>query len=90
MLRVGADATAGKNHIRADPFQYIYIMGLILFASTVIITINNLKEQVIYWVFFPGTIGGIGIILLGLFLVKYLKKVEERKKMATIIKKLLK
>ena len=75
-------------------FSYLYssvisILGLILFTATVIITVNNLNDRVVYWVFFPGSIGGIGIILLGIFLLKYLNKVEEKKKMATIIKKLL-
>ena len=83
------------NEIKVSPaFSYLYsgiisIIGLILFAAAVIITVNNLNERVIYWVFFPGVIGGIGTILLGMFLLKYLKKVEEKKKMATIIKKLL-
>ena len=75
-------------------FSYLYssvisIIGLILFTATVIITLNNLNDRVVYWVFFPGSVGGIGIILMGIFLLKYLKKVEEKKKMATIIKKLL-
>ncbi|MFQ5708452.1 MAG: hypothetical protein ACE5HO_13425 [bacterium] len=67
----------------------ISILGLILFLGAVIITLNNLNDRVVYWVFLPGSIGGIGIVLLGIFLLKYLKKVQEKKKLATIIKKLL-
>jgi hypothetical protein len=75
-------------------FSYFYssvkaILGLILFISAVIITLNNLNDKVVYWVLFPGLIGGIGTILLGIFLLKNLKKVDEKKKLAIIIKKLL-
>jgi pheromone shutdown protein TraB len=75
-------------------FSYLYsavvsILGLILFTSAVIITLNNLNDRVVYWVLFTGTIGGIGIILLGIYLFKYLKKIEENKEMVVIIKKLL-
>ena len=83
------------NETKLSPkFSYFYssvisILGLILFAATVIITLSNLNDRVVYWVFLPGGIGGIGIILLGLFILKYLKKAEEKNKMATIIKKLL-
>jgi len=83
------------NETKLSPkFSYLYssvisILGLILFTAAVIITLNNLNDRVVYWVFFPGAIGGIGTILLGIFLLKYFKKVEEKKKLATIIKKLL-
>lgn len=85
--------SVGETRI-SSKFSYLYsgvisILGLILFTSAVIITLNNLNDRVIYWVLFPGSIGGIGIILLGIFLLKYLKKIEEKKKLATIIKKLL-
>ena len=75
-------------------FSYLYssiisILGLILFTAAVIITLNNLNDRVVYWVFLPGFIGGIEIIILGIFLLNYLKKLEEKKKIATIIKKLL-
>jgi len=66
----------------------ISISGLILFAASVIITLNNLNDRIVYWVFFPVSIGGIGTILLGVLLLKYWKKLEEKKKLATIIKKL--
>lgn len=75
-------------------FSYLYsgivsILGLIFFTSAIIITLNNLSDRIVYRVLFPGLIGGIGIILLGIFLLKYLKNIEEKKKMAKIIKKLL-
>ena len=56
---------------------------------TVIITLNNLNDRVVFWVLFPGTLGGIAIISLGIFLLKYIKKTEEKKKLVSIIKKLL-
>lgn len=89
------DFLKSLGETRISPkFSYLYsgvisILGLILFTSVVIITLNNLNDRVVYWVLFPGSIGGIGIILLGIFLLKYLKKIEEKKKLATIIKKLL-
>ncbi|NOZ63307.1 MAG: hypothetical protein GXO74_16760 [Calditrichaeota bacterium] len=67
----------------------ISVLGLILLVATVIITLGNLNNRVVYWVFLPGVIGGIGIILLGIFLLKYLKKIEEQKKLAAVIEKLL-
>ena len=75
-------------------FSYLYsgvisILGLILFMAAVIITLNNLNDRVVYLVFFTGLIGGIGTILVGVFLKKYLKKVDEKKKLVTIINKLL-
>ena len=75
-------------------FSYFYssvisILGLILFTAALIITLNNFNDRIVYWVLFPGAIGGIGTISLGIFLIKYLKKVDEKKKLAKIIKKLL-
>jgi hypothetical protein len=85
--------SAGETKI-SPKLSYLYsgvvsILGLILFTSAVIITLNNLNDRVVYWILLPGSIAGIGIILLGIFLMKYLKKIEDKKKMATIIKKLL-
>ncbi len=51
------------NKTKLSPrFSYLYssvisILGLILFAATVIITLNNLNDRVV-WIFFPGSIGG--------------------------------
>ena len=66
----------------------ISIAGLILFAAAILITLNNLNDKVVYWIFLPGIIGGIGIILLGIFLSKYLKIIEEKKKLISIIRKI--
>ena len=76
-------------------FSYIYasaisLIGLVLFVSMVIITLDNLQDGIVYWVFLPGIIGGVGIILLGMILLKYIKRKEEKKKLAEIIEKLLK
>ncbi|MBT4482728.1 MAG: hypothetical protein HOC71_03515 [Candidatus Latescibacteria bacterium] len=75
-------------------FSYLYsgvisFFGLILFTAAVIITVQNLTDRVVYWVLIPGVIGGIGTIVFGLILLEYLRKSEEKKKMAAIIKKLL-
>ena len=83
------------DEIKLSPiFSFFYssvisIMGLILFISSVIITLNYLNDRIVYWVLFPGLIGGIGTILLGFLLLKNFKKVDEKKKLARIIKKLL-
>ena len=42
----------------------------------------------ITYVFFPGLVGGIGIILSSLLILKHFKNVTARKKLAVIIKKL--
>jgi hypothetical protein len=67
----------------------VSILGLILFTYAVTITLNNLNGRIIYWVLFPGIVGGVGLIIFGIFLLKYLKKIDEKKKMAIIIMKLL-
>jgi hypothetical protein len=85
--------SVGETRI-SPKLSYLYsygisIIGLILFSFAVITTLNNLNGRIIYWVLFPGTLGGVGLIFLGIFLFKYLDRIEEKKKMATIIKKLL-
>ena len=75
-------------------FSYLYsgvisFLGLILFTASVLMTINKLNDRVVYWVFLPGVIGGVGTILLGVFILKYFKRIEEKNKLAAIIKKLL-
>ena len=67
----------------------ISFFGLILFTAAVVITVNNLNDTAIYWVLIPGFIGGIVTMVYGLFLMEYLRKSEENKKMAAIIQKLL-
>lgn len=84
-------ASKGKSH---PNFSYLYGqlisgMGLILVAASVIITLSNFNDRTVYWVFLPGIIGGVGTILFGLVLLKFLKKAEEQKKLAVIIRKLL-
>ena len=90
-LNIFLDSVSKKT---APPFAFLYIsiitiLGLVLLSAAVIITLNNLNDKTIYWVFFPGFTSGIGIILLGVFLQKYLNKVKENIKLASIIKKLL-
>jgi len=67
----------------------ISILGLILIVAVVIITLRNMSDRVVFWVFVPGVISGIGIFLFGLFLLNYLQKRKEQEKLAAIIKKLL-
>ena len=85
--------SAGETRLPIK-FSYLYsgvvsILGLILLISAVFITLHNLNDRIVNWVLFPGSIGGIAIILLGIFLMKYFKKIEEKKKLAIIINKLL-
>lgn len=67
----------------------VSILGLILFTYTIATTLNNLNGKFIYWVLFPGIIGGVGLILFGVFLLRFLKNIDEKKKIAIIVKKLL-
>ena len=66
----------------------ISIAGLLLFAAAIFITLNYFYDKVVYWVFLPGIIGGSGIILLGIFLSKYLKISEEKRKLISIIREI--
>ena len=75
-------------------FSFLYssivtLAGLVLFSSSVIITLNNLSDKTFYLVLLPGVLGGIGVILLGLFLFKYQKKIEEKNKLSVIVQKIL-
>lgn len=67
----------------------VSILGLVLFTYTIATTLNNLNGKFIYWVLFPGIIGGVGLILFGVFLLRFLKNIDEKKKIAIIVKKLL-
>ena len=67
----------------------ISLGGLALLTAAVIITLNNFNDYIVYWVFLPGWIGGMGAILCGYFLVKYFRKTKEREKLAAIITKVL-
>lgn len=67
----------------------ITLSGLVLFSASVIITMKNLIDKTIYFVLLPGGLGGIGIILLGTLLFKYQNKIEEKIKLAELLKKIL-
>ena len=69
--------------------KIIVVFGLLLFVVGTIVTFKNFNDRIIYLVFLPSMVGGIGIILLGIFLLKYFREIEEKRKVAKIIEKLL-
>jgi len=63
--------------------------GLVFLGVTFLITLKNLSDQIVYWVFLPGLTGGMGIIFLGIYLLKYSQKTAQQKRIAAIIRKLI-
>ncbi|MFZ0389510.1 MAG: hypothetical protein WAN36_03550 [Calditrichia bacterium] len=58
-------------------------------SISIIITINNLSDYLIFRVRVPGVVAGLGILILGMFLINYSKTTQERKKLGAIIEKLM-
>ncbi len=84
-----------KSERISQPPKYLFLytsifslLGMILFTSAIILTVNNLNNRVVFYVFVPGLLGGIGIIVTSLLILKHFKNVTTRKKLAIIIKKL--
>ncbi len=67
----------------------ISVLGLILLIASVVISFKNLSDNIVYWVLIPGFIGGVIIIVFGIFLLKYFQREKEQQSVATILKKLL-
>lgn len=63
--------------------------GLVFLGVAFVITLKNLSDQIVYWVFLPGLIGGMGIIFLGIYLLKYSQKIAQQKRIAGIVRKLM-
>jgi len=89
------DFLESADRIKTSPiYSYLFsfallLLGLLLFGTAAIMTLNNPTDSIIYWVLVPGAVGGIITILCGAYLLDYLRKSEERKKIAKIIKRML-
>lgn len=63
--------------------------GLFIIVSVSIITLNNMVDRVVHWIFLPGIISGTILILTGYFIWIYYKKNLEKQKLVKIIEKLI-
>jgi len=70
-------------------FVVFSLAGLFMIVYTSILTLNNMIDRVVHWVFLPGIISGILLILTGFFIWQFYKKNLERQKLAKIIEKLI-
>lgn len=70
-------------------FVVFSLAGLFMIVYTSILTLNNMIDRVVHWVFLPGIISGIFLILTGFFIWQFYKKNLERQKLAKIIEKLI-
>ena len=67
----------------------LLLLGLVFFIYAVIITLKDITDRVVYLIFLPGVLGGIVCILLGTYIFKYSKRLDEKKRLAEVIKKLM-
>lgn len=86
-------ASAGRTVI-SPMLAFVYstvvtLLGLLLATAAVFITVRDLHDRIVYWALLPGLVGGTLVIVFGFTLSRYFKKLEERKKVAEIVKKLL-
>ena len=65
------------------------LIGLFVIVYTGLLTLNRMADRVIYWVFLPGVIIGLVIILIGFYVWQYYRINCEKQKLAAIIKKLM-
>ena len=68
----------------------LMLIGAFLFAYSGFMTLGKITDRMIYRVFLPGAGGSIALILLGVFLLGYSRRVAERKRISGIIQKLIK
>jgi hypothetical protein len=76
-----------------NPFilsSIVSIVGLVIIAIAVLLTIDNFTDRTVYLVFIPGILSGIIIVLLGSYIFNYSRKYERTKKIVEIIMKLIK
>ena len=85
------------------PSAYSYLfaaalamIGLLLFVSTTVITLDRLDSLVTYslrdiefWAFMSGLLGGATIIAVGLIYLMYAQKVDNKRRLGTVLRKLL-
>jgi hypothetical protein len=70
-------------------FTFFSLTGLFLIVYSSILTLNNMVDRVIKWVFLPGIISGALLILAGFVIWQFYKKNTEKQKLAAIIQKLI-
>lgn len=82
----------GKNDESLLNYFFVFaifsLLGIFMIVYTSILTINNMIDKVLTWVFFPGIISGLLLILTGFFIWQYHKKNIEKQKLVKIIEKL--
>ena len=85
------------------PSAYSYLfatalamIGLLLFVSTTVIALDRLDSLVTYslrdiefWAFMSGLLGGATIIAVGLIYLMYVQKVDDKRRLGTVLRKLL-
>ncbi len=85
------------------PSTYSYLfaaalamIGLLLFVSTTVIALDRLDSLVTYglsdiefWAFMSGLLGGVTIIAIGLIFLMYVQKVDNKRRLGTVVRKLL-
>jgi hypothetical protein len=81
------------------PHSYLFagilaLIGLFLFVATTVITLNSLNEvanlgNIGIWMLLSGLLGGAVIVAVGLSFLMYAQNSENRKKLGTIVQKLL-
>jgi uncharacterized membrane protein len=67
----------------------LMLTGAFLFAYTAFLTLKQLTDRVVLWVFLPGSAGAIFLILIGVFFLRHSQRVSEIKGIAKIVKKLI-
>jgi len=85
------------------PSTYSYLfaaalamIGLFLFVSTTVIALDRLDSLVTYslsdiefWAFMSGLLGGATIIAVGLIFLMNVQKVDNKRRLGTVMRKLL-
>lgn len=85
--------TSAENWPPSFTFIYsavIILTGLILITFAVIFTVNNLNnDKVVLFIFLPGLLGGVIVLLLGQWVFTQTGKQQSNKKLAGFIKKFI-
>ena len=83
------------NSADKSSFQYLIgfailsLSGLFMICYSGFLTLNNMTDKVIKWVFFPGIMSGLFLIISGYFIWVYYKKNFDKQKLAKILRKLM-
>jgi len=66
------------------------LLGLFVIIATWTMTLKNMIDRTIYFVFLPGTVMGLLLILTGVFVLKNLRSSLSDQQLTIVLKKLLK